>query len=56
MKFEIAYEDPETRELITETKEFFPSKNPDISAQMWAEDYAYGRADKGFYAIKEDIK
>ena len=53
MKFKIEYQDPETDEIVTEIQEFTSTMDPDISAEMWAEDYAYSRADKGFHTVKE---
>ena len=57
-KYKITYIDPETRdsetpETITVTLEFEATENPRISAYMWAEDWAYGRSDKGDYTITE---
>lgn len=52
--FEITYRDPESGEEVVEIKEFEDSHTPHfISARFWAEDYAYARADKGAYRIKE---
>jgi hypothetical protein len=53
MWFKITYIDPDTQEDVTEEKEFFSSENPAISAQEWAEDYAYGRADKEPHSVRE---
>jgi hypothetical protein len=49
--FEIEYLDPETKEWVTEQKEFDHSK--EYPAAMWAEDYAYARADKGPFTVRE---
>lgn len=51
--FQVQWKDPETGDIITEEKEFEDSFDPHfISADFWAEDYCYGRADKGWYHIK----
>lgn len=52
MRFKITYKDPDTEELVSVYKEFEDSHEPHfISAADWAEDYAYAKADKGFYVI-----
>ncbi len=53
MKFKITYidADGETRAV---TKEFEDS--PGVTAEEWAEDYAYSLADKGEYSVKPGQK
>ena len=51
MWFKIGYTHPDTQEKITEKKEFLPSVDPVITAEEWAEDYAYSRADKGPHKV-----
>ena len=51
-RFEIQYRDPETEETITVEKEF-DDNPPEFPAKLWAEDYAYTRADKGWYRVRE---
>lgn len=68
MKFAITYTDPETDERKTVIKEFhdspnavvhspdglFPDNTVNLTARGWAEDCAYGLADKNTdYVIKE---
>jgi len=53
MNFEITYTDPETQETITVNHAFEDSKDPNISAREWAEDYAYSLADKGWHKVEE---
>ncbi len=50
-KFKIRYRNPETEEFNEVIKEFEDTANPDISAEEWAEDYAYAVSDKGDYNI-----
>lgn len=65
-EFEITYTDPETGLEVVVVKEFedtvAKNSNPkivngeinvNISAEEWAEDYAYMIADKGPYTIRE---
>lgn len=49
--FEIVYVDPETQERETVQKTFTDSK--EFPAEMQADDFAYTKADKGWYRIKE---
>jgi len=49
-KFLIMYDDPE---LEDEIREFETSVEFPMTAREWAEDYAYNKADKGRYEIKE---
>ena len=51
MKFKITTQDPESGKARIEIVEFEGDK--DISAQEWAEDYAYTKADKGPHEVKE---
>ena len=53
MSFKIEYFDPDTNELITESKEF--KNTEDVSAWEWAEDYAYTKAGKGWYKITAEL-
>lgn len=53
-RFKITYADPETEELIITTEDFFDSDN--ITAEEWAEDFAYAKADKGFHTVEKLIK
>lgn len=50
-RFEIQYRDPETEEWVTEELDFSGTK--EFPPKGWAEDYAYARADKGAYRIRE---
>ncbi|QDP60529.1 MAG: hypothetical protein Unbinned338contig1000_22 [Prokaryotic dsDNA virus sp.] len=62
--FLIKFENPETGEVESETKEFHDwtgraemggeEVGPviSISAKEWAEDYAYTAADKGWHSVK----
>lgn len=50
-KFRIDYQDPETGDYHTVEKDFTDSENPRIAAEMWAEDWAYGAADKGWHKV-----
>lgn len=50
-RFKITYTNPETKELVTIEKDF--DNSPAVSAETWADDYAYSIADKGHYHIKE---
>ena len=65
-EFEIRYTDPETGAEAVVVKEFedtiVENSNPnivngeinvDITAEEWAEDYAYMIADKGPYTVRE---
>ena len=49
--FEIKYSDPQTGFIETTRATFEDSQ--EVSAKMWAEDYAYTLADKGWYRVKE---
>lgn len=50
MKFIIHYRNPETLEECTEEIERVDTEG--MTADEWAEDYAYARADKGPYRIE----
>lgn len=53
--FRITYTDPDDGEEKT-VEQAFEDTNYEgrvITAQLWAEDYAYALADKGYYTIKE---
>jgi hypothetical protein len=51
--FVIRYRDPETEETKEVEATFEDSHDPHfISAQTWAEGYAYGPADKGWYEVE----
>lgn len=55
-KFKITYTDPDTHEECVEVCEFedYVMDNGDIlTAEEWAEDYAYTRADKGPHKVEE---
>ena len=52
-KFRIEYLDPEDQECKEVLGEFEDTTDPDITAKEWAEDYAYGLADKGWYCVTE---
>lgn len=57
-RFRITYQDPATGEMVTVELEFedtpaVPGIHGFVSAEQWAEDYAYSAADKGSYTIKE---
>lgn len=49
--FIIKYIDPETEEQTVEFMSFEDTE--DYPAELWAEDYAYVMADKGWYTIEE---
>lgn len=49
--FEIQYRDPQTGFIETIRETFEDSQVG--CAKMWAEDYAYTLADKGWYRLKE---
>lgn len=49
MRFKITYMDPDTEELVSVYKEFEDTDT--LKSSEWAEDYAYAKADKGFYVI-----
>lgn len=49
MRFRIRYRDPET-EGVKEVIKYFEDTET-VSAELWAEDYAYALADKGWYDI-----
>lgn len=51
MKFKITTQHPETGEPIEEILSFEDSD--EISAEEWAEDYAYTKADKGPHEVEE---
>jgi hypothetical protein len=51
VKFRIRYIDPATGADIVTVRNF--EDTPSISAQLWAEDWAYMAADKGWYEIVE---
>ena len=50
-RFRIKYEDPETLEIVSVTKEF--EWDQAIPAKTWAEDWAYAQADKGWFSVEE---
>lgn len=54
-RFKIRYADPETGETETEYMEFEDWTSDDgkthVSAEMWARDYAYAAADKGWHCV-----
>ena len=50
-KFKITYRDPQTDECATVKMEF--DDTPEFPAKMWAEDWAYMKADKGWYEVIE---
>lgn len=50
-KFKINWRDPETDELCSVIKDF--DGDDAMSALEWASDWAYSRADKGWYRIEE---
>lgn len=65
-EFEIRYTDPETGQEAVVVKEFedsiYENSNPNIingeikvniTAEEWAEDYAYSLADKGPHSVRE---
>jgi hypothetical protein len=52
MNFKITYTDPETQETMVVKQVFEDSKDLDISAREWAEDYAYSLADKGWHKVE----
>jgi hypothetical protein len=64
-RFEITYTDPETEEMMTVYKSFEDWTGRaiiggkeigpvlSITAQDWANDYAYTLADKGYFKIRE---
>lgn len=57
MKFKITYLDPTTEEIKVVFEEFhetFHGHIPNITALEWAEDCAYGLADKGYYKVEEE--
>ena len=47
--FRIEWKDPETNEDKEAFEEF--ESTEDVTAREWAEDWAYARADKGWYRI-----
>jgi len=49
MKFLIRYKNPETEEIVEKVEEFEDTET--VTAAEWAEDYAYGRADKGWHEV-----
>lgn len=49
--FKIAYKNPITGEIELTEKSF--EDTPTFPAAMWAEDYAYTLADKGWYKVTE---
>ena len=49
--FLIRYQDPETGQMVEETRDFKGCK--EFPPEEWAKDYAYSRADKGLYKIKK---
>lgn len=49
--FEITYTDPKTNETAKVEKEFEDSH--EFPAKMWAEDYGYTLADKGWFMVRE---
>lgn len=56
--FRICYEDPTTHEMRERECSFedtpsSPGEHGPISAEEWAEDYAYMLADKGPHTVKE---
>lgn len=57
-KFKINYKEPETLEYKTVLREFHDTeyRGDVITAEEWAEDYAYSIADKGEYSIKRILK
>ena len=48
-KFRIEYIDPETEEEVIEYRNFVDGGG--VTAEFWAEDYAYTRADKGWHEV-----
>ena len=56
-KFKITYQHPDSGqlegydELFVEVKEFKDTAS--ITAGEWAEDYAYNRANKGWYTVEK---
>jgi hypothetical protein len=55
--FRITYTDPESGKEVVEEKDFHDSHDPHfISAKDWAEDYAYGRADKGPHNVVQVVE
>lgn len=56
-KFLIKYKDPDTQEIVEVVKEFDDFAGSDtvgsITAEEWAEDFAYTAADKGYHEVKE---
>lgn len=55
-RFKISYPDPNNEDYwLEEILEFYDtgSGKTFISAETWAEDYAYAKTDKGRYTIKE---
>lgn len=50
-RFRIEYINPETNEAIKEVIEFEDTAS--VSAQEWAEDYAYTVADKGAHEVTQ---
>lgn len=51
MRFRIEYNDPSTGERCSVDRTF--EDGDGLSAKEWAEDYAYSRADKGWYRVTE---
>ena len=47
----ITYRDPESQEMMSVEKIFTDSE--EFPARMWAEDYGYALADKGYYEVVE---
>ena len=50
-RFKIEWKDPETGEIHEVVQDF--EGDDKIKPEEWAEDFAYARADKGWYSIKE---
>lgn len=50
-RFRMEYENPETGEIIYTEREFGDADG--VPAQVWAEDYAHGLADKGYHRVEE---
>lgn len=51
--FLIKYTDPVTQNAEEVIETFKDTVDPVITAQEWAEDYAYSLADKGSYTVKK---
>lgn len=49
--FKIEYQDPDTKEVKTQVREFEDA--PGMPALMWADDLGYMWSDKGWYTITE---